>query len=309
MGDASRNFLCHPVIDDYRMRAPESGRMVGGRRTCSGRTGARRDVVSVITVTFNSLDSIERTIRSVVNQSYANLEYILIDGGSKDGTLDVLRNWSKWIDLWVSEGDSGISDAFNKGISLATGEFVMIVNSDDWLEADHLKVAVDALRSCDADYIFGDLIIHDPDGRIIGSFRGEAGYAKRIAHTMPFINHPTVVCRRNAYVRHGLFNTDLHHAMDYEWFLRVAKQGGRGVYVANLSSHMTLNGRSDRFFSRSLAEVRDVSIAYGYPATLARMRFLARLLKGNARRSIERLLPEPACKLLRRTFNQSFVPP
>jgi glycosyltransferase involved in cell wall biosynthesis len=307
MKDINGTHARYPLVDEYRNLPPKRDRLVGGKESHAQRLVEERDLVSVVTVTYNAIATIERTIRSIVGQSYPNLEYILVDGGSKDGTIEVLRNWSDRLDSWVSESDSGISDAFNKGVAATHGEFVMIVNADDWLEPTHLALAVNALRSCDSDYVFGNLIVHDPRGRVIGSFLGDAAYEERIAHVMPFINHPSVVCRREAYLKYGLFSTDLHHAMDYEWFLRVSRRGGRGTYLPELTSHMTLDGRSDRYFPRSLAEVREISIAYGYPAYLAWPRFLGRLLKAHARRQAERFLPEPAWRLVRRAVNRSFV--
>jgi glycosyltransferase involved in cell wall biosynthesis len=306
MSSAKSLYRRFPAIDDYRAAAPKEGRKVGGRRNVAMPHGVSRGLVSVVTVCFNSEQSIERTIRSVTQQNYPNVEYIVIDGGSSDGTLEILRSWSDHIDTWVSEKDLGISDAFNKGISLAGGEFAMLVNSDDWLEPDHLRIAVDGLRACKADYVFGNLIIHDPSGRVLGELVGDPGYADRIAHKMPFINHPSVVCRREAFIKYGLFNTSLHHAMDYEWFLRAFTCGCRGRYLSQLASHVTLEGRSDRWFTRSLAEVRDISIAYGNPAAIAWMRFIGRLLKGHARRKLEWLLPAFIYTFLRSGINRNF---
>ena len=95
--------------------------------------------ISVITISYNSKDTIEKTINSVISQDYDNKEYIVIDGGSKDGTTDIIRQYSSDICFFVSEPDHGISDAFNKGIRHATGDLIVLINSDDYLLPEALK--------------------------------------------------------------------------------------------------------------------------------------------------------------------------
>lgn len=92
--------------------------------------------ISIVTVSYNAAKTIEQTIKSVINQTYSNIEYIVIDGGSTDGTVDIIRKYEDRIAYWVSEPDGGIFDAMNKGIKVATGEVVGIINSDDWYEHD-----------------------------------------------------------------------------------------------------------------------------------------------------------------------------
>jgi glycosyltransferase involved in cell wall biosynthesis len=265
-------------------------------------------LVSIITVTFNSVRSIDRTIDSVVTQSYENIEYIVIDGASHDGTVDRLVARASDIDYWRSESDGGISDAFNKGIFRASGEFIMLLNSDDWIEPGHIETAVRVLQETRVDFVFGDIALHGPDGTPMGLLRGDAGYSATIVHRMPHMNHPTVVCRLSAYQKYGLFDVSLHNAMDYDWLLRVHAGGGTGEYVPNLIGHMTLEGRSDAQFNRSLAEVRDISIKHGYPTPLAWLRFAWRVGKGASRRLAARLLPQRGYRRLRAAVNRSYVP-
>ena len=296
-----------PIMADYDVELDQSGRLTGGRRVPKRCNVETKGLVSVITVCRNSAETIERTIDSIAGQSYRNVEYIVVDGGSTDRTLEILRERGDRIDVWVSERDAGISDAFNKGISIANGEFVILVNADDWLGPDHVGIAVDALSKNEAGFVFGDLLLHGPGGEFVGLLRGEAAYEDRVSHIMPFINHPTVVCRREVYVEHGLFCTSLHCAMDYEWLLRLVRGGCRGVYLPELESHMSLDGRSDRLFRKALAEVRDVSIAYGYPARMAWTRYIGRVVKGYVRRGLERVLPPRIQGRLRGRVNRNFT--
>ena len=106
---------------------------------------ARKPLVSVITVCRNAATTVERTVRSVLAQSYKPLEYIIVDGGSTDGTLDIIRRNRRKIARIVSEPDRGISDAFNKGIRLSRGAYVHLLNADDWMEPDTISRGVEAL--------------------------------------------------------------------------------------------------------------------------------------------------------------------
>ena len=112
-------------------------------------------VISIITITYNGEKHIEQTIQSVLGQTYPNIQYIIIDGGSTDQTLSIIKKYEQKLYYWVSEKDKGISDAFNKGIAKATGEIVGIINADDWYEPAALEQV--AARMGDADVCFGDL--------------------------------------------------------------------------------------------------------------------------------------------------------
>lgn len=249
---------------------------------------AARDLVTIVTIAFNSERFLPRTIDSVAAQTHRAIEYIVVDGGSRDGTLEVLRRREADIDLWLSEPDRGISDAFNKGIALAHGELIALVNSDDWIEPQHVARAVERLRNGAADFAFGDLIVHDETGAIRYSMTGEQAYGARVRHAMPDVHHPSVVCKREVYERHGLYDPRLRIAMDYEWLLRGHLRGVRGLYVPGLTSHMLGAGVSNRNARRGLAEVRDVSIRYGYPPGAAWVKFLTRVTRVETRRFLER---------------------
>jgi len=295
-----------PTVAEYQRLVPQPDRLSGGRAVLPPTATLRADLVSVITATFNSVRSLDRTIDSVLCQSHPHIEYIIIDGGSKDGTVDRLRAREGQIDLWLSERDRGIADAFNKGIALARGEYIAFINSDDWLEKDQIRAAVSVLEQSGADFVYGDLMLHEPDGSPAHVLRGEADYARRLRHTMPHLNHPTVVCRRQLYEKAGLFDTSLSIAMDYEWLLRVDRSGARGTYSSQLLGHMTLEGASDRTWRRALAEVRAVSIRYGYPPVPAWLRFWARVAKVGTRRRLEKWAPRATYHWARRVMNPNY---
>src|SRR5262245_27249325 len=120
-----------------------------------------RPLVSVVTVALNAADTVERTMTSVHTQSFTHIEHILVDGGSTDGTLDTVCRLARPRDYWISERDTGISEAFNKGVAMARGHFIMILNADDWLSPDQIQRAVEGLGDGQHDFVFGDLIFYD----------------------------------------------------------------------------------------------------------------------------------------------------
>lgn len=263
--------------------------------------------MTIVTVAFNSAATLARTIDSVAAQTYVPIEYIIIDGGSSDGTLDLIHRRGADIDLWISEPDKGISDAFNKGIALASGEFIALVNSDDWLEPDQMRKAVEALQRTRADFVFGNMKVHGADGTEQFELKGDPEYRTRIRHTMPDLNHPSMVCRREAYERHGLYDTDLRVAMDYEWLLRAHIGGAKGMYVPELTSHMGDGGVSNHNIRIAFEETRSVSVRHGYPPMLAGARHLVRLAKLRVKLIIERRISRSFAQTVRSLIHPGFI--
>jgi len=220
---------------------------------------------SIITVTFNSSAYLDETIVSVLSQDYADLEYIIIDGGSTDGTLDIIRRHahSDGRIRWQSEPDEGISDAFNKGIRLAQGEFVGILNSDDTYAPGTLnKVAQAYAADAECDVVYGDMIRFQEETPL---FRlTPSALDERIWYDMP-LNHPACFVRRSTYERHGLFDTRLRVAMDYELVLRLYRSGCRFRYLPHVLANMRYGGASDERFVSARREVYAVTVSAGYP--------------------------------------------
>jgi glycosyltransferase involved in cell wall biosynthesis len=265
-----------------------------------------RPLVSIVTVSLNRAATIARTVDSVLGQGWRPLEYIVIDGGSSDGTVAILKGYGTRIDHWQSEPDRGISDAFNKGLARATGALIGLVNADDWLGPEQIAAAVAALERSGADFVFGDLLYHDAAGRALYRVRGDPDYAARIDRGMPDINHPTVLAWREVYQRVGGFDPAWRIAMDYDWLLRAHRAGFRGVYEPQLVGHMTLAGASDRRYRAAFAEVRRIAIRHGQPPLAAWAWYGYRLLKGGSRRLLEQLLPAGLHQRLRRRVNRQF---
>lgn len=280
----------------------------GGRLLSGGDRPDRVGLVTIVTVAFNSAATLVRTLDSVAAQTYPRIEHIVVDGGSSDGTLDLIRERQNELDLWLSEADKGISDAFNKGIALASGEFIALVNSDDWVDPDHMEKAVTCLRKTGMDFAFGNLMVHGADGMPQYVIAGDPSYAKRIRHSMPALSHPSVVCRREAYERCGLFDHELRIAMDYDWLLRGFNAGLRGVYVPEITSHMSGGGVSDLNGMRGLREVREVCVRYGYSPVLAWLKFMIRISRLSTRLLLERWVSVSVARRIRRIIHPAFHP-
>lgn len=210
-----------------KSRKPASPeRAEGGLWVKSGYTrgpDVERPLVSVITVCRNSEKTLERTIESVLGQTYTDIEYIIVDGGSTDGTLDIIRKYEDRVSYWVSEPDEGIYDAMNKGISLATGDLVGIINSDDWYFPDAVQEVVSAsLEDPAAQVFFGQLHVVDEDGRFQWVLEGSCW---DIEHKFQ-MGHPTCFVRRAVYDDY-LYRTKYRLLADYDLMLRLHLAGMR----------------------------------------------------------------------------------
>jgi len=208
-------------------------------------------LISIITPSYNSGRTIERTLKSVFDQTYSNIEYIIVDGGSNDNTVDTIKKYEEYFlkrgvkFKYISEKDNGIADAFNKGIALATGDYVGIVNSDDWLEIDAVRNIVDNIDSKHVVY-FGDLNLYDK-GHLIK--RRKSRY--HLLWLGMYIMHPTVFVKRSLYEKYK-FDTELKISMDFDLLLDMRKNFRKGFkYLPYVISNMELGGAS-----ANLAEMR-----------------------------------------------------
>jgi glycosyltransferase involved in cell wall biosynthesis len=195
-----------------------------------GRTNnAKKLLISIITVVYNGEKHIEETIQSISNQTYDNVEYIIIDGGSTDDTLSIIQRYEENIDYWLSEKDNGIYDAMNKGISLCNGDIIGIVNADDYLYLDSLEKVANAFKDDMLMYTYGqvDLITEDGEQYGIASSLGVEHIKYKVFKHMPFL-HPTMFIRRAVYEEVGLYNLDYKLSADYDFVLRLVEHDFKG---------------------------------------------------------------------------------
>ncbi len=225
----------------------ESRKGEGGLRTRGyfKRSYPNKPLISVITVVLNGEKYLEETILSVLNQTYDNVEYIIIDGGSTDGTLDIIKKYEHAIDYWVSEKDRGIYDAMNKGIILSTGEIVGIVNSDDYIYKDTLSEVAHLLYNTGADYTYGSVDLLNKDGIVYGTFNSlnenEIHYRKY--ETMPY-PHQTLYVKLQVYKTLGLYNTKYKLSSDYDFVLKLIENKHRGAKLQKPVGCFRDGGRS-----------------------------------------------------------------
>jgi len=203
--------------------------------------------VSIVTPSFNQAQFIERTIESILGQNYPNLEYIIMDGGSKDGTVDIIKKYGKRI-IWKSEKDGGQSEAINKGLRMATGEIVAFLNSDDTYEPGAIQKVVDFfLANPDKKWVYGKCKIVDENDREIRRpitwYKNiklkNYTYRKLLAEN--FISQPATFWKRELLDEIGYINEDEHYTMDYEYWLRIGQKYPAGVINAYLADFRMYN--------------------------------------------------------------------
>lgn len=222
--------------------------------------------ISIITATYNSSKTLEATINSVLSQKNVDLEYLIVDAASTDGTLDIVNRYTKQDARirWISEPDEGIADAFNKGLTMVHGDWVGIIGSDDMYTSGVFQNVADAARdNPEATVIHGDLIRLDEKGNPLFAIK-PSDIDKTIWHQMP-VNHPATFVARKAFDEVGLFDKTLKIAMDYDLILRLYKAGANFVYVDKPITSMSYGGASDNRFLDGLKEVRQVKLREGYP--------------------------------------------
>jgi len=204
--------------------------------------------VSVVTVCYNSADTIEDTIRSVLSQQHDRLEYVVVDGGSTDGTLDILARYQDQIDKVVSERDRGIYDAMNKGVHLAEGELVGFLNADDVYARPTVISEVAATAQADhADGVYGDLMyIGRRDTQRIVRYWRAGPYRPKAFYSGWVPPHPTFFCRTALYHEFGGYNPEYRIAGDFELMLRfIEKQHINVQYIPKPFVRMRVGGRAN----------------------------------------------------------------
>ena len=205
--------------------------------------------ISVITAVYNSRETISAALESALGQLDANIELVVIDGGSTDGTLEVLGSYSDRLDVLVSEPDRGIYDALNKGIQRASGDVVGFLHSDDLLaDPGVLSRIAAAFADPEVDAVYGDLLYvrKDDSDQVVRYWRSGVFSGRRLGWGwMP--PHPTLYVRRKAYEQHGLFDTSFRIAADYDFILRLlGRDKVRVRYIPEVLVKMRVGGASNR---------------------------------------------------------------
>ena len=240
-------------------------------------------LISIITVVYNGEAYLEQTIKSVLMQTYKNIEYIIIDGGSTDGTVDIIKRYEENLSYWISEKDSGIYDAMNKGILKANGDFVGIINADDYyLDNVFEEITNIFLKNKHVDVVYGDMFLMTKEG-----LKKELGSNMDDLHINMSIMHPSVFINRNLYGI-KLFNTNYKLCADYDLILNYQKNGFLFYHVEKPLTVMREGGASSQF-SKTNKETFDIQSLYFTKATAYKNLYLKKI-KRAIRKIIEKVL-------------------
>lgn len=221
----------------------------GGARL--GEKALESPLVTVVTATSGALEGLKSTVASVREQDFRSVEHVIVDGGSSDGTVEYLESLGDAVALWISEPDTGIADAMNKGIAQARGRYVLVLQAEDtFLDAGALGRAAEHVSSSSEDIVsFDVLYIRNGTGR---AYPSRAFCWKTYFKTT--IPHQGAFCRRDLFDRIGMFDTSFRIAMDYEFFLRAMRRGATCRLVPETVSRMPGTGTSSRLDWPSLRE-------------------------------------------------------
>ncbi len=243
--------------------------MKGGLRAkgISKASKADKPLVSIVTVVYNGSKTLEQTIKSVLNQSYDNVEYIVMDGASSDNTVDIIKKYEDKIDYWQSEPDKGIYDAMNKGIDLASGDYIALLNADDWYEPFACETMVKGMLKSKADVYHAALKYVDDDGKIL---KVEGNSSALIANEM--IAHPTCFVSKEIY-KTKKYDTSYKSAADYDFVNGLVKNGASFCFIPEIIANFRIGGMSSN--KVGAIETLKIKLRYGH---ISYMKYLLKTL-------------------------------
>lgn len=205
--------------------------------------------VSIITVVWNNKETIKEAIESVLNQTYQDIEYILVDGASTDGTLDIVKNYGNKINKLISEPDKGIYDGLNKGVNIATGDIICFLHSDDfYANKDIINKVVNEFKNDNLlDGVYGDLIYTPKnDTQKVLRYWKSKEFKSDILKKGWMPAHPTLFLKREVYMQYGKFDLSFKIAADYDFMLRILSAGIKTKYMPQVLYKMRVGGESNK---------------------------------------------------------------
>lgn len=222
--------------------------------------------ITIITVCKNSEMFLQETIQSVISQTYKNIQYIVVDGLSTDGTLGIIKQHASFINRWISEADNGMYDAINKGLKLATGDYILILNSDDVLAANNtIKQVADIISKQRLDYYHGDMIkskqgLH----KLVKLFK--VSFKELLLSThCTFAPHPCFFISAKLNQALGGYNAEFKYASDYDYILRaLAAPGSKGAHIGVAVTRFRLHENSITASGKIDSERKKILLEHGY---------------------------------------------
>lgn len=237
-----------------------------------------KPLLTIVTVVFNNIKTLERTIQSVLSQTYKNIEYIIIDGGSTDGTLEIIKKYADRLAYWVSESDKGTYDAMNKGIRLAKGKWIHILNSDDYYVNNKvLERVVPNLKDPNKYFYYFSMWLEDIAGRKIYKYK-YSWLRHWLLYYSAYLPHPTMFVAKEQYYKAGLFDLNFKIAADHDLILRLCKE-----YVPKFIdlpvTVMQLGGFSSLSQKETFLDFKKCTIKQGLPRWLATIIYYFKIIK------------------------------
>lgn len=247
--------------------------------------------VTIVTTAFNSERTIEQTIKSVINQTYKYIEYIVIDGGSTDNTLSILKRYSNKINFILSEEDHGPADGTNKGYAISNGGYLFNLCSDDWIPNDYIEQGIKTLLKSKCGYVYGNLYFVDEINQNYTLKKPSLDYLNTLPFCFPNFNSPSVIYKKSCFDEVLLLDCSYYVANDYDLFLRLSKNGYVGEYSNMLYVYHRADGISSSHFYKALIEELKVSY-FNNGISLKSPMFIAfKFLKRSVKELLRKMLP------------------
>ena len=207
-------------------------------------------LITIVTCSYNSERTIERTIKSILAQNFDNYEYLIIDGKSSDRTLEIIKQYEplfKGKMRWISEKDHGIYDAMNKGITLSKGDYIWLVNSDDYLESNAMEIVADRIQKKQPDIICGSIeyFSENSDNRYVFKYTPQESENEYRKKRMGIV-HPATIVARQIYDKYGLYDSRFYISADMDWFLRIRENNIPIDFIDIKLSNMSDGGISSQ---------------------------------------------------------------
>ena len=214
--------------------------------------------ISIITVVWNNEETIKDAIESVLNQTYQNIEYIIVDGASTDGTIEIVKGYADKVNKFISEADGSLYEAMNKGISLATGDVIAFLHSDDaYADRSIISTVVDQF-DINIQGVYGDLLYTDKvDMDKIFRYWKSCDFSPSLLSKGWMPPHPTLFLRREVYQKYGTFDTSFKIAGDYDFMLRILKDNIAVKYLPQVVYKMRVGGESNRSIKNILNKSKE----------------------------------------------------
>jgi len=290
------------------MTAPTFSESLAAIEGIQVHSGGRREsdndlpLASIAIATFNAAEVLPATLDSIAAQTWSNIEVTIADGGSNDGTLDVIQAHAAVISRWISAPDSGISDGFSRAVALTTGSAVHIIAAADRLMPDQIERSMILLRdNPNAGIAYGDVEMIDSDGHTTRIAHGISDYHLRHHDSMALVPHMALCARRKTYEQVGLFDPDIRFVMDFDWLARCWRSGIKGIYSNTVGTRMTEGGFNNRHaIARDLENFMVTRRYKTMPMIMAVPRLGLRLVMDVIRLGLEYLGAERASFTFRR---------